>query len=39
VGDNGLFAGGRVEVTANAFAFDRDFIRDSTTVRLSGKGR
>lgn len=39
VADNGLFAGGRVEVTANAFAFDRDFIRDSTTVRLSGKGK
>jgi hypothetical protein len=37
VADNGLFTGGRVDVTANAFAFDRDFIRDSTTVRLRGQ--
>jgi hypothetical protein len=39
VGDNGLFAGGRVEVTANAFAFDQDFIQVSTTVRLRGQGK
>jgi hypothetical protein len=39
VADNGLFAGGRVEVSASAFAFDRDFTQASATVRLSGKGK
>jgi hypothetical protein len=39
VADNGLFVGGRVQVSASAFAFDRDFINESATVRLRGKGK
>jgi hypothetical protein len=39
VADNGVFAGGRVQVNANAFAFDRDFTQASATVRLRGKGK
>jgi hypothetical protein len=39
VADNGLFKGGSVEVTANAFAFDRDFTQQIATVRLRGKGK
>jgi hypothetical protein len=39
VADGGLFVGGRVEVNANAFAFDRDFTQQSATVRLRGKGK
>lgn len=39
VADNGLFKGGSVEVTANAFAFDRDFTQQIATVHLRGKGK
>jgi hypothetical protein len=39
VADNGLFVGGRVQVDAFAFAFDRDFTQQSATVRLRGKGK
>jgi hypothetical protein len=36
---NGLFVGGRVQVVASAFAFDRDFTQAVATVRLQGKGK
>ena len=39
VGENGLYAGGRVQVIANAFAFERDFTRAEVTVNLKGKGK
>jgi hypothetical protein len=39
VADNGLFVGGRVQVSASAFAFDRDFTQASATVRLKGRGK
>ncbi len=36
---NGLFTGGRAQVSVRAFAFDRDFTDLAATVRLKGKGK
>jgi hypothetical protein len=37
VADNGLFVGGRLQVSARAFAIDRDFTAVTATVRLKGQ--